>query len=177
MQNHCSTEKVCYKSLDFMGHPNYRVGSDGSFWKRVKGKWEKRKTTKLKHKVKYHVVGTYTNKKLRNHYIHRLVLLAFVGKCPIGMESRHIDGNPDNNKLSNLSWGTKKQNGEDRVKHKTTQTGEKNSEAKITDKDALEIRNLYSTGNFTYVALGLKFRLSRSQIWRVLKRKCWKHLK
>ena len=47
--------------------------------------------------------------------IHRLVLEAFVGECPEGMETRHLDGDPTNNQLSNLSWGTSQENKWDTV--------------------------------------------------------------
>lgn len=51
--------------------------------------------------------------------VHRAVLLAFVGPCPTGMESRHLDGEPDNNVPSNLAWGTHSENNRDRVRHGT----------------------------------------------------------
>ena len=38
------------------------------------------------------------------HRVDRLVLSAFVGPCPPGMDAYHIDGNLENNKLSNLRW-------------------------------------------------------------------------
>lgn len=51
-------------------------------------------------------------------WVHRLVLLAFVGPCPPGLESRHLDGNPANNSLSNLCWGTRSRNNLDRAIHR-----------------------------------------------------------
>ena len=48
-------------------------------------------------------------------YVHRLVLLTFVGECPVGNESRHLDNDPKNNVLSNLQWNTKKVNQGDRA--------------------------------------------------------------
>jgi len=33
-----------------------------------------------------------------------LVLTAFVGPCPDGHRAVHLDGNPMNNRLSNLAW-------------------------------------------------------------------------
>lgn len=42
--------------------------------------------------------------------IHTLVLTAFVGPCPEGMECCHGDDIPYNNYLSNLSWGTHRDN-------------------------------------------------------------------
>ena len=55
----------------------------------------------------------------RRDYIHRLVLETFVGPQPDGMECRHLDGNPENNRLSNLRWGTPFENSTDKGKHGT----------------------------------------------------------
>lgn len=49
--------------------------------------------------------------------VHQLVLLAFVGPPPKGMETRHLDGNPANNKIDNLRYGTRHENMQDRVHH------------------------------------------------------------
>ena len=49
--------------------------------------------------------------------VHRLVLTAFYGKCPKGMESRHLDGDKTNNRADNLAWGTRAENIADRWKH------------------------------------------------------------
>lgn len=52
--------------------------------------------------------------------LHRLVLEAFVGPCPEGMEACHFpDRDPSNNRLSNLRWGTRSENRFDAVKHGT----------------------------------------------------------
>lgn len=51
--------------------------------------------------------------------IHSVVLLAFVGPRPAGMEARHYDGNPTNNSLGNLSWATHVANCSDRRRHGT----------------------------------------------------------
>lgn len=52
-------------------------------------------------------------------FVHRLVLLAFEGECPEGMETRHLDGDPRNNELSNLRYGTHSENMYDKVEHGT----------------------------------------------------------
>ena len=57
--------------------------------------------------------------------VHRLVLLAFAGPCPKGMECRHLDGNPQNNNFSNLCWGTHQENMDDRVRHGTLACGDR----------------------------------------------------
>lgn len=55
----------------------------------------------------------------RHGKVHRLVLLAFVGPPPVGCEALHGDGNPANNRIDNLSWGTRSENLYDRVRHGT----------------------------------------------------------
>ena len=59
------------------------------------------------------------NGKSKNFYIHSLVLMTFVGPRPDGMQIRHLDGNPQNNHVSNLRYGTASENAYDRVEHGT----------------------------------------------------------
>jgi hypothetical protein len=49
--------------------------------------------------------------------VHRLVLEAFVGACPPGMEGCHWDDDKLNNRLSNLRWDTRSANNHDRVRN------------------------------------------------------------
>lgn len=58
-------------------------------------------------------------------YIHRLVLEAFVGPCPDGMEGCHKNCNTADNRLSNLRWDTKSGNAAD-----TIRLGRKHSQKK-----------------------------------------------
>lgn len=51
--------------------------------------------------------------------VHRLVLEAFRGPQPDGMEGCHNDGNPTNNRLNNLRWDTQSENQRDSVRHGT----------------------------------------------------------
>lgn len=50
--------------------------------------------------------------------VGRTVLEAFLGPEP-GLVARHLDGNPFNNRIDNLAWGTNKQNTEDSISHGT----------------------------------------------------------
>ena len=51
--------------------------------------------------------------------VHRLVLEAFIGPCPAGMEACHEDDDPTNNTLANLRWDTPSENQFDRVRRGT----------------------------------------------------------
>lgn len=59
----------------------------------------------------------YRDGKGSQRLVHRLVLEAFVGPCPEGMEACHGDGDTTNNELSNLRWGTSSENNYDIVRH------------------------------------------------------------
>lgn len=65
----------------------------------------------------------YARVKLRDrlHLVHRLVLEAFVGPCPEGMEACHGDRGPTDQRIQNLRWDTHCGNMKDR-----DQTGQKN---------------------------------------------------
>lgn len=54
-----------------------------------------------------------------NHYVHRLVAIAFLGEPEDGMVVCHRDGDPTNNCVENLRWGTRKDNVLDTWKHRS----------------------------------------------------------
>ena len=62
----------------------------------------------------YRFVILRADGKSHNKMIHQLMLLAFVGPCPDGMEACHNDSNPKNNRLDNLRYDTHEGNLRDR---------------------------------------------------------------
>lgn len=52
-------------------------------------------------------------------HMHRLILEASVGPCPPGMLTRHLNGDPLDNRSANLAWGTHAENHADSVRHGT----------------------------------------------------------
>ena len=57
--------------------------------------------------------------KLHSTCVHRIVALSFLGAPQTGFEVRHRDGNRQNPRLSNLHYGTRRQNTLDSVAHGT----------------------------------------------------------
>lgn len=74
-----------------------------------------------------------------NIWVHRAVLEAFVGPAPEGTLCRHLNGDPSNNRLDNLRWGTPKENSADRIAHGNAPRGEGNARAKLSETDVLTI--------------------------------------
>ncbi len=56
---------------------------------------------------------------IRREFIHTLVLETFVSDRPYKNQVRHLDGIRVNNNLSNLCWGTAKENHQDAIRHGT----------------------------------------------------------
>lgn len=77
------------------------------------------------------------------HLVPRLVLEAFVGPCPEGMECCHLDDNPKNNRVENLRWDTRSANRYDRVRNGRDQNA---SKAQCFRGHDLKPPNLYPSG-------------------------------
>lgn len=74
--------------------------------------------------------------------VHALVALTFIGDRPCKADVRHKDGNKDNNKLSNLEYGTRSENNLDWYKIR----GYVTRSQKLSPQKAMEIRDLLSKG-------------------------------
>lgn len=69
---------------------------------------------------------------------HRLVLEAFVGASPDGMWALHYDDNPQNNHVSNLRWGSPRDNMADRMRNSGWDLGPNHNGAKTHCKHGHE---------------------------------------
>jgi hypothetical protein len=58
-------------------------------------------------------------------HVHILVLRAFVGERPSGLQGAHVDGNPANAKVGNLIWATQSENEAHKKIHGTSLLGRK----------------------------------------------------
>lgn len=123
----------------------------------------------------YHSTTLVFGKRRRNVLMHRLVLEAFVGPCPDGMECRHIDGNPANNRLDNLAWGTPQENAADKEIRKTAIHGGRHKLAKLSDLKVFAARDLHSLG-WTHSEIAALFQVHRSAISSALSGDTWGHI-
>ena len=69
------------------------------------------------HRGGYKLINLSRDGHRKSATVHKLVLEAFVGTAPSGMEACHADGDPANNRLDNLRWGTSTENNFDIVRH------------------------------------------------------------
>lgn len=127
---------VKLSSQKWKGIPGYKgfyQVSDLGQVRRVKGGQGARPGLVLKQMTNsagYRQVELWKNGILKRLLVHRLVLSAFVGKCPEGLEGAHLDGNCKNNKLSNLKWATPTENNQMKIQHGTYYPKSANSKKK-----------------------------------------------
>lgn len=67
----------------------------------------------------YPLVLLYQRGVRKVSLVHRLVAEAFLGPAPNGAVVCHNNGNPSDNRVENLRWGTQSDNISDSVKHGT----------------------------------------------------------
>jgi len=125
--------------------PEYRVGSDGSVWSirgrgrrpRPRATWE---SLSLEGRCKGYVCVSL-NPGNRTRQVHTIVLEEFIGPCPKGMEACHFpDPDKTNNSLTNLRWGTSKENKRDSKVQGLNAIGVLQHLAKMTDESVQSLR-------------------------------------
>lgn len=126
------------------GFDGYFVGRDGTCWSCRQGVMRPLKS--LACRTGYLRIRATVDGKQIKRLAHRVVLEAFVGPCPDGMEARHLNGIRTDNRVENLCWGTRKQNMRDRDRHGTTAVGERQGSAKLNPAKVREIRQLAESG-------------------------------
>lgn len=110
---------------------------------------------------------------VRTGKIHQLVCAAFIGPVPPGQMPLHGDGNPENNALSNLRYGTGAENVADAKAHGTFKVGSARSQSKLNEFSAAAIRAL--RGKWTRETLAMLFEVSTGAVQQVHQGKTWGH--
>lgn len=111
----------------------------------------------------------------RGVLVHHLVMAAFIGPRQKGQLIRHLDGNAQNNRLENLSYGTQADNMADALRHGTTARGNKLPQAKLDDEKVMDIRRRFSAGE-TIKTLALEYGVSWASCQDVVLGVSWRHV-
>lgn len=109
----------------------------------------------------------------RKKYVHRIILETFISECPEKMECRHLDGNPKNNNINNLVWGTKKENVNDRRIHGRMPIPHLSIFTKLKPNDIPKIIEFHEL-NLSSRKIAKKFNTSHTTIQKIIRGERWK---
>ena len=154
-------------------YPSYFFSNEGKVAKSTPSRWML---------IQGIPVGRYTaislaagNGIYKREYLHRIICRLFNGKPTLEEKHcRHLDCNSKNNHSSNLKWGTAKENIQDSIRNGKIKSGESNPMAKLTKKQALEMRTIRENTDLTYKQIGKMFGVSRMTACRVINKDTWK---
>lgn len=151
----------------------YEISSEGRVRNIITGKILKNQFSKQTGYFQVHLYGNI----IKRWNIHSLVANHFLGMWYMGKVINHKDGNKLNNFVENLEWVTQKENIQHSIRMgMTNQKGEDNPIAKLKEFEVIQIRQLYSFGDYSQNDLSKKFNISRSVIKDIINQRTWKHL-
>ena len=169
-------KKLWVNIPDFVG---YQVSNDGcvrSFRTGNNQKFRGPKTLKSATNTTGHKwVKLHSGKGIKTKIInvHRIMMKSF---NPTHNEDNlivcHLNGIPDDNRLDNLVWGTNVLNAEHSRIHGTLYRGEKHHRAKITNKQAIEIKKLIFGSSLNNKQISEKYPISQSLVSKIRNGKC-----
>jgi len=169
--------KPCY------GFPDYAISEVGEII-RIRLLCTKEKSTCLGRVIKpfedkfgYSRVTLFKDSNKIKKSVHTLVLSSFFGPPLQGTECRHLDGNPSNNNIKNLKWGTHSENLYDRVRHGTHTRGDKNASSKLKPSEVLIIKDLLKLTNKSQTQIAKLFKVDHVTISAINTGKTWNYCK
>lgn len=169
-----------YAEID--GLPYYRFGSDGSIqsrwvrgskrgrvadqWSAIKGRINKR--------LGYEYTSLKTPEGKRHFRVNVLILWAFTGHRPSGMDACHKNGKRTDNRLENLEWKTHAENIADKHVHGTVRRGVDAPNAILDPGKVREIRGLF--GVVSYAEIGRRFMINEATVRAIASGRNWSHV-
>ena len=124
--------------------------------------------------IGYPRVGLLKGGAQKNKFIHRLVLLAFIGESEL--QVNHINGIKTDNRLENLEYCTASEN----IRHSfdtglnVGPKGEKHGISKLTDAQARQIK--YGHQGVTQQAIAEIYSIAQTQVSLIRLGKTWTHI-
>lgn len=161
------------------GYPDYRVNNLGVVESRLassrhsnKAEWHPLSIQP----TKYPSVVLCRNGIHKTRTVHTLVLEAFIGPKPKGMEACHCNGNRADNRLSNLRWDTPAANNQDKIAHGTVGIGERNTMSKLTEEKVKHIHYLLASGDISQAEIARRMGVTPMTISRIKHGETWSHV-
>jgi HNH endonuclease len=110
----------------------------------------------------------------KGYSVHELACTMRYGRRPPGMSAIHGPcHNPACFNWRHLSWGTHKQNMDDRLRDGSLPRGAKLPQTKLNESQVREIRKRYAAGGISHGQLAIEYGVSRRTITHVVRGTTW----
>ena len=152
-------------------YQNYIVTKEGSIISKYTGKQLYVHTNKKG----YQFVRMYIDGTAKTYLVHRVVAQTHIPNLKGKSEVNHKDGNKSNNAVWNLEWATAQENVDHSVVTGLVKRGIDRPNAKLTDADIYNIRNLREAGA-TYYELGRQFNIAYQTAHKICARQTYTHI-
>lgn len=152
----------------------YKIDECGNIYSKYKNGFLKPK----KDKDGYLTISLVGENKRIYIRVATLVAYNFIGKPPTEIKDAtidHIDGNILNNHYTNLRWLDRSVNSSIR-KNRMKSAGELNHEAKLTEKEVVEICNLLVENKLTLKEIGKIYNVTKSTVNNIKRKVNWKYI-
>lgn len=148
-----------------------RIVRIGRYGKTTKGGIILKKITT---KIGYHRILLGGKNIKKQFFIHRLVATAFIPNPENKPQVNHINGIKTDNRVENLEWCNSSENQIHAYKNglQKPTNGVSNGQAKLTEKDVLEIR----ASSLTPTEISKLYKVNLPAIYKILSRIRWKHI-
>lgn len=113
----------------------------------------------------------YINHRGERIYLHHAVLETFVGPRPEGYHALHANDDPDDNRLSNLRWGTLAENMADR---RVNNPDWSHGGPKMTPDQVVQARREHPAVSIN--ALARRYGVAHSTMRKAIRGETWKDL-
>jgi hypothetical protein len=161
--------------------PYLLAGSDGSIWREKRSKRIFQELSGSPGEDGYvRMTISYKNKP-KTVLKQRLILEAFVGPCPEGMEACHKNGKRADCRIENLRWDTPKGNAQDKEIHGTVLRGDKAPRRKLFENQVRDLLMRFPDKSMNRQEailesqrLGVSPKYVRNIVYRAPG--CWRHI-
>lgn len=153
--------------------PKYSISNYGRVRNDSTGRFLKAKPDKNTY-LRY---GLYNGEKILNRISHRLVAIYFLDNPNKQPQVNHIDGNKQNNHVSNLEWVSNQENVTHAWKNNlmNPRPGIRHHNCKLTESDVFEIIQLAKSGVLRR-DISAKYGISKNSITRITTGLRWSSL-
>ena len=107
--------------MEIQGYENYLIYEDGRVFSKKRNRFLKPQN----HNSGYKIIGLCKNNKVKSFLIHRLMAIHYIPNPENKREVDHINRNRSDNRIENLRWATKSENGQNKGMESRNTSGHK----------------------------------------------------